>query len=195
VVVRQVTHAEGRVVSGGIERPRRRAATNQVAVFRQWRRVSGAFQLAIPVHTKGILLPREERLLSILRWIAETIPARSRWHPVFARYLDQIAGRVTGLGGDPGQVLPSPTGDWKHHDGSASTGDATGKVVGVIYDRFGDFEGFLLETERGGERRYHARERKVEEIVKWAWLARAVITVHTDRFDPHHAAGIVVRRL
>jgi murein tripeptide amidase MpaA len=195
VVVRQITHAEGRVVSLGPGRRRGRDAESRAAVLRHWRRVFGAFQVAIPVHTKTLLLPREERLFSILGWIAQTIPTRSRWHPVFARYLDQIAGRVTGLGGDPGQVLPSPTGDGKHHDGSASAGDATGKVVGVIYDRFGDFEGFLLETERGGERRYHAREHKVEEIVKWAWLARAVITVHTDRFDPHHAAGIVVRRL
>ena len=38
------------------------------------------------------------------------IPAENRWHSVFTRYLEQIAGRVRVFGGDPG-ILPSPTGD------------------------------------------------------------------------------------
>ena len=76
----------------------------------QWLRVLGSFQVAIPVHTKGILLPLESRQLSILRWIAQAIPGHSRWYPVWQRYLTQLGGRVTGLGGDPGQILPSPTG-------------------------------------------------------------------------------------
>jgi hypothetical protein len=62
--------------------------------------VLGAFQVNIPVQTKSLLLPREERLLSVMRWIGEAIPADSRWYPVFNRYLDQLSDRVAGFGGN-----------------------------------------------------------------------------------------------
>src|SRR5262249_10073914 len=39
------------------------------------------------------------------------VPPTSRWYPVLSRYEQQITGRVTGFGGDPGSVLPSPIGD------------------------------------------------------------------------------------
>jgi hypothetical protein len=35
----------------------------------------------------------------------------------------------------------------------------TGKVAGIIYDRFGDFEGFLLRTEEGREISFRADAR------------------------------------
>src|SRR6516225_4917001 len=43
-----------------------------------------------------------------MRFIQLGIPASSRWSPIFARYIDQIAARVRGFGGDPNAVLPSP---------------------------------------------------------------------------------------
>jgi len=46
----------------------------------------------------------------VLRWIRQTIPTDNRWFPVFERYLDQIADRVDGFGGDSDQILPSPDG-------------------------------------------------------------------------------------
>ena len=55
----------------------------------------------MPVHAKGTLLVTEERILSIMLWIAEAIPADSRWYPVFQRYLQEIGWRVTVFGGDP----------------------------------------------------------------------------------------------
>lgn len=106
VVVRQVTNASGPapvIIFAASD------ATGPAQL--EWRRVLGAFQLTIPVSTKGLLLEREERLLSVLRWIAEAIPADSRWYPVFVRYLDLMGGRVTGLGGDPDQISPSPDGN------------------------------------------------------------------------------------
>ena len=106
IVVRQVTNASGPapvIIFAAAE------ATGPAQL--EWRRVMGAFQLTIPVSTKGLLLEREERLLSVLRWIAEAIPADSRWHPVFVRYLDLVGGRVSGLGGDPDQITPSPDGN------------------------------------------------------------------------------------
>ena len=41
----------------------------------------------------------------------------------------------------------------------------TGKVMELCYDRFGDFEGFAMRTETGEERRFHAHERNIEELV------------------------------
>jgi len=70
----------------------------------------GAFQMTIPVNPDPELLPEEIRKLSIMRYIQLGIPPRSRWAPIFARYIDQIAGRVRGFGGDPNTVLPSPDG-------------------------------------------------------------------------------------
>jgi hypothetical protein len=106
IVVRQVTNAFGSppVIIFA-------AAAGTAPSKLEWRRVLGAFQLTIPVSTKGLLLEREERLLSVLRWIAEAIPHDSRWYPVFVRYLDKVGDRVSGLGGDPDQITPSPDGD------------------------------------------------------------------------------------
>jgi hypothetical protein len=56
--------------------------------------VLGVFAMTITVGIKHALLPAEERLLSILRWIELAIPVESRWYLVFRRYVDQIAQRV-----------------------------------------------------------------------------------------------------
>jgi len=74
------------------------------------RKTRGAFQMTIPVRTDPEILPKEIRKLSVLRYIQQSVPAGSRWYSIFVRYLDQIAGRIRGLGGDPGTVKPSPDG-------------------------------------------------------------------------------------
>ena len=89
VVVRQITNAFGRATPPPPPPPqidvRRRVKTAAVVVPAEieWRRVLGAFQLSIPVKTKRELLLREERDLSVLRWIAEAIPHHSRWTRCF----------------------------------------------------------------------------------------------------------------
>jgi Common central domain of tyrosinase len=70
----------------------------------------GAFQMTIPVRPDPEILPEEIRKLSVMRYIQEGIPASSRWYSIFVRYLDQIAARVRGFGGDPNSVKPSPDG-------------------------------------------------------------------------------------
>jgi hypothetical protein len=165
----------------------------------EWRRVLGAFQLTIPVRNKEVLLVPEERDLSVLRWIAEFIPRHNRWHPVFHRYLSQIAGRVSTFGGDPGPILPSPTGDGrrKHPRHPEPQGEArlrfTGKIAGLIFDGFGDFEGFLLDTE-DGERKFYCREKEIEELAEQAWRERLRITVLTERHEPHRPLSIIIRQ-
>lgn len=70
----------------------------------------GAFQMTIPVRPDPEILPEEIRKLSVMRYIQLGIPRSSRWYSIFVRYLDQIAARVCGLGGDPNAVKPSPDG-------------------------------------------------------------------------------------
>ena len=74
------------------------------------RAILGSFQITIPVSTKNVLLEPEIRKLSVLRHIERAIPVDDQWHAVFLRYLDQIADRVRGFGGDPDRVAPSPAG-------------------------------------------------------------------------------------
>ena len=74
------------------------------------RRLQGAFQLTIPVGDGKALRGEEERALSVLRHIGASIPVEEQWYAVFARYLDIIAGRVRGFGGNPDTTRPSPDG-------------------------------------------------------------------------------------
>jgi murein tripeptide amidase MpaA len=202
VVVRQLTNAFGKATPPPPPPPSiavRRAMAAAVGRGEvEWRRVLGAFQLTIPVRNKEVLLVREERDLSVLRWIGKFIPHHSRWYPVFHRYLSQIGGRVSAFGGDPTQILPSPTGDGRreHRRHEEPEGEErrafTGKIAGLIFDRFGDFEGFLLDTE-DGERKFFSREKEIEELAERAWRERLRITVWVEHHEPHRPLSIIVR--
>ncbi|MGE5384324.1 MAG: hypothetical protein ACM3SV_00385, partial [Betaproteobacteria bacterium] len=231
IVVRQVTSASGTVapppppppgiaLERTITRPRPQSMASTGGDLIHWRRVMGAFQIAIPVSTKAHLLGREESLLSILRWIDKAIPLHSRWYPVFKRYLHQIAGRVDGFGGDSGSVPPTPGGVWHHHPRPCdepcdkppcheheppceeppceeppchehepchepcheppcheSRSIVTGKVAGIAYDHFGDFAGFVIESDTGCEHCFHSREDEIKTLVTTAWETRARLSV------------------
>jgi L-Lysine epsilon oxidase N-terminal/L-lysine epsilon oxidase C-terminal domain len=74
------------------------------------RKILGTVQFTIPVKTSSVLLAPEIRSLSVLRHIYLSIPVEDPWHSVFQRYLDQIADRVRGFGGDPDEVAPTADG-------------------------------------------------------------------------------------
>jgi hypothetical protein len=167
--------------------------------YSQWRRVLGAFQLTAPLKPHQTLLVREERHLSVLRWIFEAIPRGSRWYPVFERYIDVIGGRVKTFGGDPTKIQPSPWGHphgrpdhEPHHPPHPEERTAhIGKISGLIFDRYGDFEGFILETDEE-ERRYYSREREIETIAERAWHERLRIKVLAERDEPKRADSIII---
>ena len=121
VVTRQLANVSARrpvpppILLAASHQPAEAAAAIITSI--QWRKVVGTFQISIPVVAKGVLLEPEERLLSVLRWIAQAIPTRNRWHRVFERYLKQIADRVTALGGDPSTIYPSSSGDGRPRPG------------------------------------------------------------------------------
>ena len=152
-----------------------------------WRQTLGSFQVRIPVTTKKVMLAIEENTLAILKWRLGHKKAPYRWRPVWERQIDLVTARVEGLGGDPERIPPSLGGfqggrreppDRDHDpDDDRDQDDATGKIEGVIYDRFGDFEGFDLLTLHGRRLRYHAREEEIEELVLTAWRERIVVAV------------------
>jgi len=75
-----------------------------------WRYVVGAFQINIPVSTEARLLASEENLLAVFKWKLEQLPVTNRWVPVLHRYIDQVAGRVDGFGGNASSIPPSLSG-------------------------------------------------------------------------------------
>ena len=146
VVVRQLTYAAG-------ERPAPPPPPPQIAIraafaarndFIEWRRVLGSFQLTIPVSTREVLLPAEERLLSVLRWIGLSMPHDSRWYPVFQRYLDVIAGRVNALGGNASEIPPTSSGDWKVGKRCRVRATIFAMILGLLLGAFGALAGSTL---------------------------------------------------
>jgi hypothetical protein len=170
------------------------AMSNSVGVT-NWRYVVGTFQIKIPVTTKEVILFPEENTLAILKWRLQSMSPTNRWYPVLQRYVSYIAARVDGLGGDSTTIAPSLQG--VPAKGEGRRGDRigyTGKVCGLVYDRFGDFEGFLLVTEAGEERCFRSRENEVRELVHRAWVERIVITVFVHPHELHCPASVVLRR-
>jgi Pro-kumamolisin, activation domain len=203
LLVRQLTNASGRVTPPPPPPP----PPPQVAAHRaaleinlpkvvQWRQVLGTFQVNVPVSTKELLLPREEQRLSIFRWIGEAMPHQRRWYPVFQRYLKLIGEKVGALGGDPNKILPSPTGQGipphPEHKGEECL-SFTGKISHLIFDRFGDFEAFLLDTE-DGEREFRSREQDMADLAERAWRERLRITVRAEKHAPHQPLAIIVHQ-
>lgn len=161
-----------------------------------WRYIVGTFQVKIPVSTKELILRPEENTLAILKWRLEHMAPSNRWYLVLQRLVGIIAGRVQNLGGDPNKIPPSVTGYHPlpvHGLGKAHE-EFTGKVIAIIYDRFGDFEGFRLLTEEGHEMSFHGREPEVESLIYRAWEERILITVRVHAHDRHWPASIIYRR-
>lgn len=162
----------------------------------RWRRVVGSYQMTIPVSTKDVMLAPELRLYSVLLWILKSVPATDRWYPAFSRYVSAIGTRVGALGGSPGTVQPSPDGSGAEPSPTPEpvrTRRYEGKITGLVYDCFGDFEGFLLD-ECGKELKFEAREHRIEALVRTAWRERILIDVVTTTAHPHKPVSIVFRR-
>jgi murein tripeptide amidase MpaA len=144
------------------------------------RRVLGAFRFAVAVQAGRPLLEKLVRNLAVLRYIFEAIPASDSWHPVFARYIDQLGGQVAGLGVDPERVPPSaedpglPGEPWH-----GRPEHLTGRVREVVFDCFGQLEGFVLET-CSGSRRIETTEAGFEELLLRACRDRLTLTVEVE---------------
>jgi len=187
-----------RIARTGRAAPAAVAQATRPPITTPWRYVVGTFQLTIPVEVEEALLGPEEDVLAIFKWRLQHWSSTDRWYPVLLRYVGYLAGRVNAFGGNAGAVAPSPTGvpvpggrggpgDRGHRDDAA-----TGKVMEVFFDRFGDFEGFELET-FAGRRGYRSREPEIGELALRALRERLLITVITSLHHPHEVLRIVVR--
>ena len=148
-----------------------------------WRYVVGTFSVKIPVTTGEVMLFPEENTLAIMKWRLQQMLPSNRWYPVLERYIGYIAGRIDGLGGNSVGILPSPDGvppKMRVHSVEHST---TGKVCEVLYDCFGDFEGFVL-SDCHDSNTFKTRRRGIEEIVLRACREGLLLTVFTT--DKHH---------
>ena len=164
-----------------------RADFQQIA---RLQRFNGSFRFTVPIGNETRMLPDEIRRLAVLRYIAQGKPAGSRWQLIFVRWVAAQAGKVRALGGNPDQVPPSLTDPQGIAEPGIETGEVTGKVRCLLYDCFGDFEGFDLEncTEC---HHFTTGERGVEEIIRRACQDRSWVKVLFDE-DSRRILGIVI---
>jgi hypothetical protein len=149
-------------------------------IMRNWRYVVGTFQVKIPVTTREVMLRPDQDTLAIMKWRLQQMAPANRWYPVLQRYISYLSARVEGLGGDPNAIPPSPDGAPLEDGGLQGLVPFTGKVVEVIYDCFGHFEGFVL-AECCGTRAFCSRDCGIEEIVLRACKDCLLLTVYVDR--------------
>jgi len=160
---------------------------------RNWRYVIGTFQVKIPVSTKELILPAEENTLAIFKWRLQQMSPANRWYPVLQRYVAYVSARVDGLGGNAAGIEPSVNG--VPVKGEAPPGAelaATGKVCEVIYDCFGDFEGFVVET-CSDRRAFRSREKAIGALVQRVCRDRLLLSVYVERYAEHRIERLIVR--
>ena len=171
VIVRRITTRQ----FGDIGVIAREPAASNIHFMRNWRYVVGTFQVKIPVSTKEVILFPEENTLAILKWRLLQISPSNRWYPVLQRYISYVAARIDGLGGDSTSIQPSPTG--VPVEGTVKDRrERSGKVCEVLFDCFGDFEGFVL-CSCTDKYVFHSRERGIADIVLRACRDRLAVSV------------------
>jgi hypothetical protein len=164
---------------------------------RNVRQAVGAFQLNVTVQSAASLLVPTEQNFAFFQWVVSTMSLTNRWYSVLIRYLSEISNNIQTLGSNPLTIPPSPTGSIPglpsggqppppHH---GSLVEHSGKVEILNYDRFGDFEGFVLITERGAHIHYRSRESHVAELMRFVWTARVRVTVYSSHHEPHVPVG------
>lgn len=72
--------------------------------------VIGAFEIAIPVSKKELIVDDERRTYSVMKHIATKIPPMDRWYKIFQLYLHGLGVKLDALGVDPGSVHGNPDG-------------------------------------------------------------------------------------
>lgn len=132
------------------------------------RYVVGSFVTRIPVSTGERMRIPEEMSLAIMKWRLEHLSPGSRWAPVLERYIKYSSARLDGIGGDASQVPASLT--WvpplpgEEESGGRPKSELCGKVVEVLFDCHGEFEGFVLDV-CCARHEIVSRDRGVGEVV------------------------------
>jgi hypothetical protein len=69
----------------------------------------------------------------------------------------------------------------------------SGKISGLLFDHFGDFEGFTLESYSGPQRRFFSRESAICELARTAWRERFVVTVISAAPESRRVRRLLLR--
>lgn len=155
-----------------------------------WGYAVGGFRVRIPVTTSDKILPSEENTLAIMKWRLLEMAPSNRWYPVLERYISYLSGRVDGLGGNSGGILPSPVGVLPRKP-LPSEHVYTGKVCEIHFDCFGCFDGFVLESCKDSHA-FKTRERGIEEIVLRACKERLMLTVVVEPGHEHRICKLTI---
>src|SRR5215471_14431656 len=172
---------------------RREKSENIPPQLGNWRYVIGTFQVKIPVTTAEVMLFPEENTLAIMKWRLQQTAPGNRWYPVLKRYIGFIADRVKGLGGDPDAIPPSPDGaPVRVPKPCEDVVEYTGRVEEIIFDCYGDLEGFVL-ADCCSVHSFKTREKEIGEILLRACKDRLTVSVFIPRTGPPRIQKIVVR--
>jgi hypothetical protein len=157
-------------------------ATKRV-VMRNWRYVTGTFQVTIPVDRDQALLLPEENTLAVLKWRRQNMAPAYRWLPVLDRYIAYVSGRVDGFGGTASSVGASLSGiPSQLHLPVQTKKEHRGKIREVVYDCFGDLQGFVLE-DCCKQRFFASCEEAIGELALRACRDRLRVIVVTGECD------------
>ncbi len=156
-------------------------------IMLNWRYTVGSFAVRIPVATRDVMLRPEMNTLAIMKWRLAGMDRGDRWWPVLSRYVDFISKRVDGLGGNADAVEASPNGTKRNGLGLCE--EICGRVVGIVYDCCGCFEGILIRTVDGKmgksrEKRVRVTSRncdKIEKLVKEVWEKRILVSICVEK--------------
>ena len=148
---------------------------------RNWRYVTGTFQVKIPVSTKEFILFPEENTLAILKWRLNAMSPGYRWFPVLQKYISYVAARIDGMGGNSASIKPSLQGVPVKGQGEEKEKPSyTGKICEIIFNCFGDFEGFVLGTCDGRET-FKSCEKAIGEICLRACKDRLPVSIYVNQ--------------
>lgn len=171
--------------------------------IRNWRFVTGTFQVRIPVGTPATILGPELSTLAIFKWRLQQMSPANRWYPVLQRYVLYLQARVVDLGGDPDAVPPSPLGYWETRPDGEPGGpggepdghghEHTGKIDEVVYDCHGRMEGFVLTGCCRDHHTFEACDPDLEALVLQACTGGYRVTVTTSAGSPDSVHRLVVR--
>jgi hypothetical protein len=169
-------------------------ATQAVAptLPQSYRYVVGTFAVKIPVTTAKVMLFPEENTLAIMKWRLQQMAPSNRWYPVLERYISYLAARVDGLGGDSNSIIPSPNGVPIKDVAGPAEHEYTGKICEVIFDCFGDFEGFVL-SDCHCTHAFRTRQREIGEIALRACKERLLLSVYVKGEHDHRICKLVIR--
>jgi len=170
------------------------AQGGRTKLTRDWRYVVGTFQVKIPVRLEEDLLWEEMNTYAVMKWRFNQMAVTNRWHPVLKRYLGYLAGRVDAFGGDSSSIKGNPCGvPWPGTGhGGGDTVEMTGKVADVLFNCFGEFEGFVLTT-CSSSHSFMSCERGIGELVLQACRERMTLSVFVERAGTHKIRKVIVR--